>query len=646
VRILPVSLLALLALPLGWIALGPTGTPASAPALAALPATLPGAVAPQSGVVVDDFACLDHAGRFQRLSRYADAKLVVLYAFADDCPIVRHDASELGGLITAFEPRGVRFLGLDPAPHDTRAGVAEELAELELALPVLMDETQCVAEMLGLTRTAEALVISTGDWRLRWRGPLTDRLGYGTQKDAATRSFLRETLEALLTDGSPPADAPAAKGCAFTFLAPRAADVPSYADDVAPILARRCVSCHTEGGIGPWSMNSYEKVRGWSKMTRQVLLEWRMPPWYADPAHGDFVEDIGIRPEEKRTLLHWIENGAPRGEGDDPLAATPEVVDEWPLGPPDLVIELDEQHIPATGLVPYRKIPYTLDLPEDRWVRAIDLRPSNPVVLHHAFGFVLGQQELETLLDELSELPEPVRIEAEKWLAEHGPDASKLPPDAVAYLRKRAFFGRTYFARYFPGTRSSEQREGGSRRLIDAFPEGTGKRLPANAELLFELHYTSVGKPATDRPRLGLYFHDQKPARELKVTSAFTRKVGMEPHESDKHLSAEKVFDQAFVLYAVSPHMHYRGRSMRYTAHLPDGTSEVLINVAEYVFDWQANYTFREPRAFPAGTRIVCDAVYDNSRRNEYNPNPDARVTFGPKSQDEMFVAYMVYALQ
>lgn len=598
------------------------------------------------GLAVDDFACLDQHGRFQRLSRHADAKLVVLYVFGDDCPIVRQDAAALKRLTAEYEPRGVRFLGLDPVPHDERASVLEETSELGLTLPVLLDETQCVAEMLGLTRTAEALVVSTANWRVQWRGPLDDRLGYGTQKEQASREFLRETLEALLTDGSPPADSPPAKGCALTYVDGRDAHALEYVRDVAPILERRCASCHSENGIGPWSMDGYEKVRGWSKMTRQVLLERRMPPWNVDPAYGEFVGDMSLPPAERRTLLHWIEQGAARGEGEDPLARPREAAPEWPYGEPDLVIELPEQQIPATGLVPYRHLTVPLDLPEDRWVRALDLRPSNSKVLHHAFGFILGVQELETLQDELHEFPPGWRDKAQEWLALHGNAPAEMPLELREFLQRRAFIGRTYFARYFPGTRSTAQREGGSRRLLDAFPEGTGKRLPAGAQLRFELHYTTIGVPATDRPKLGIYFHREPPARELKVTSAFTRKVAMEPHQSDVHVSAERTFDQDFVIYALSPHMHYRGRAMRYTAYLPDGSSEVLLSVPEYVFDWQANYTLAEPRALPGGTRIVCDALYDNSTRNEYNPAPDARVRFGARSQDEMFVAYMVYALR
>jgi peroxiredoxin len=603
------------------------------------------ALARSEPLQVDDFACTDHTGVFHRLSRHADARLVVLYVTIDDCPIVAQDSAELGRLMGAFAPRGVRFLGLDPKPEDGRADVARQMAGFGLALPVLMDDTQCVAEMLGVTRAGEALVIDTQSWKLAWRGPLDDRMEYGAQRARPTRAYLGEALEALLAGRPAPADAPAAKGCALTFREPRERHAVDYVHDVAPILARRCVGCHSDGGIGPWSMDGYERVRGWGAMMRSVLLTRRMTPWYADPEHGAFVEDMRVLPEETRAIVHWVEKGAPRGEGEDPLAAPREAAAEWPLGEPDLVVELPEQAIPATGRVPYRKLEVELPIGEDRWVRALDLRPSNPVVLHHAFGFVLGQQERKTLEDELDELPKPVREQAERWLAENGDDPqAALPEEALEFLRRRAFIGRTYFARYFPGTRSAGQREGGKRRLLDEFPAGTGKFLPARARLLFELHYTTTGAPTSDRPQLGIYFHDEPPEHELEVTSAFTRKLRLEPGQRDVHVSVERTFERDFVLYALSPHMHYRGRSMRYTAFPPGGGSEVLLNVNEYVFDWQAHYTLLEPRSFLAGTRIRCDAVYDNSPWNEYNPDPAASVRFGPRSEDEMFVAYMVYA--
>jgi len=577
-------------------------------------------------LVVDNFACLDQTGTFQRLYRHADAKLVVLYVYANDCPIVRHSAGELRDLAAAFEPRGVRFLGLDPAPHDGRESVASQASELGLALPILLDDTQCVAEMLEVKRTGEALVISTSNWALLWRGPLDDRLEYGAQKDAATRHYLREALEALLGGAKPPEGAPAPKGCAITFLQPRDRHEVDYARDVAPILVRSCLPCHREGGIGPWAMNGYERVRGFSAMIREVVLARRMSPFQPDPEHGRFASELGLAPGEMRTLLHWIERGAARGEGEDVLAKVAEPQPEWPLGPPDLVLEVPEQKIPATGNFPYRKPEIQLDLPADRWVRAVDMRPSNPEVLHHAFFFIRVKGEPEELDEQLERLPPERREKVLEWLEKRG-NALNAPPDAMKVFDSRAF------AWYGPG------------QGIDEFPAGTGKLLPAKATLAFQLHYVPNGVATTDRTRIGLYFHESKPPRELKVTTAANTDFVLPPGERVA-VRGEHAFKQDFRLYGMFPHMHYRGRSMRFTAVLPDGTREVLLSVPEFSFDFQMMYRLAEPRLFPAGTLLVCDAVYDNTKTNESNPDPTATVKWGAKSTDEMFLGYALYTLE
>lgn len=591
------------------------------------------ALATSDPLPVDNFACLDQYGAFHRLSRHADAKLVVLYVFMNDCPIVRLDAGELQALATRFEPK-VRFLGLDPASQDERPAIAAQAAELGLRIPILQDDTQCVAEMLEVTRSGEALVLAQGQkgWEVRWRGPLDDRLEYGAQKPEATRHFLEEALTALLEGQPAPEAIPPAKGCAITFIEPRERHEVDYVDDVAPILTRRCLPCHREGGIGSWAMDGYKRVRGFGAMMRDVLLERRMSPWQVDPLYGHFAGDFAMTPEEVRALVHWVENGTPRGKGDDPLAAEAVPQPEWPLGPPDLIVEVPEQEIPATGLIPYRDLDIALDLPEGRWVRALDLRPSNPEVLHHAFAFIRGEQEAGVLKDKMARMTPERRAQVERWLTDHGGSADQPPKEVLEYFKKLAFHGiYTFFSKYVPG-------EG-----IDAFPEGTGKFLPANPVLAFQMHYTTNGAATTDRPRLGIYFYDEKPPKELEVTTALNTSFVIEPGDRASQASAERFFDHPFKLYAVSPHMHYRGRSMRYTAIFPDGTREILFSLPEYAFDWQTTYQLAEPRVFPAGTDILVEGVFDNSSTNEYNPNPNARVKFGPRTLDEMFVAYLIF---
>ncbi len=591
--------------------------------------------AASDSIEVDDFACLDQNGTFQRLSRHADAQFVVLYVYANDCPIVRHNAGELKALVAAFAPRGVRFLGLDPASQDDGPSIAAQASELELPFPILLDDTQCVAEMLELERTGEALVIATKGWQVLWRGPLDDRLEYGAQKPAATRHYLHEALEALLQGLAPPAGTPSSKGCAITFVQPRDKHEVDYALDVAPLLARRCVPCHRAGGIGPWSMDSYKRVRGFGAMMREVLLQRRMTPWQLDPLYGRFTGELGLAPEEVRTLVHWVERGFPRGEGEDPLVQVAAPLPEWPLGPPDLVVEMPEQEIPATGILPYRKHTVELELDTDRWVRAVDLRPSNASVLHHGFAFIRGQQEAEFLRDRLGRLPPKGRAKMLAWLEKLGGTPENPPPAALEHFRKEAFQGiNAYFSKYVPG-------EG-----VERFPAGTGKLLPAHAKLAFQMHYTTNGVATSDKPRLGIYFHAEAPERELKVTSANNFRFVLPAGERSFYVQAERVFDRPFRLHALSPHMHYRGRSMRFSAILPDGTREVLMSLPEYSFDWQTTYTLAEPRLFPAGTRLFCDGTFDNSRMNERNPDPTVDVKFGPRSEDEMFVGYAIYTLE
>lgn len=591
------------------------------------------ALAASDPLAVDNFACIDQNGAFQRLSRHADARLVVLYVYMNDCPIVRLDASELRGLAARYEPQ-VRFLGLDPASQDDRPSIATHAAELGLQLPILFDDTQCVAEMLEVTRSGEALVLAQGPkgWEVRWRGPLDDRLEYGAQKPEATRHFLEEALEALLRGAPAPGSIPPAKGCAITYVQPREHHEVDYARDVAPILAKRCLPCHREGGIGPWAMDGYKRVRGFGAMMRDVLLERRMSPWQVDPLYGHFAGDFALQPEEVRALVHWVERGAPRGDGDDPLAVVSAPLPEWPLGPPDLIVEVPEQEIPATGLVPYRDVDIRLELPEGRWVRALDLRPTNQQVLHHAFAFIRGQQEVNVLKERMARMTPERRAQVERWLGDHGGSVEEPPPEVLEHFKKLAFHGiYTFFAKYVPG-------EG-----TEAFPEGTGKFLPADPVLTFQMHYTTNGVATTDRPRLGIYFHEQKPPRELEVTTALNTAFVIQPGERSAPVSAERLFDHPFKLYALSPHMHYRGRSMRYTAILPDGTREVLFSLPEYAFDWQTTYDLAPPRVFPAGTAILAEGTFDNSSTNEYNPNPKVRVKFGPRTLDEMFVAYLLF---
>ncbi|MHC4846168.1 MAG: redoxin domain-containing protein, partial [Planctomycetota bacterium] len=542
---------------------------------------------------VDDFALLDQDGRLHRVSDYADRPAVAMLVQGNACPIVRNSLPAWRELRERFESRGVAFLMLNANPQDDRASVAEEAREFGIEVPVLLDDRQLVSRALDIGRTAEVLVFTPRDRKLAYRGPLDDRLGYETQKASATRAFLADALDALF-DGRPvpAADLPA-RGCLISDADPArdAAGAPSYARDVAPILLAKCGVCHREGGIGPWSLSDHDTVRGWSAMMRETILTRRMPPWHADPHIGRFANDRSLSPAQSRTLLDWIDAGAPRGDGPDPLveADTATPPPKWALGEPDLILPVPEQQLPATGLIEYRYADIEIPFDHDVWVVAADLQPGNPKVLHHGFA----------ILDR----PDRGR---ERWME--------------AILDK-----------FTPG------------RQVQFFPEGSAVLVPKGSKFVMQLHYTSTGKPEVDRSELALYFADAPPEREYLGKYILDKRMVVPAGARDVSFEKTIVFEKDSLLHTLQPHMHYRGRSMTFEARYPDGSREMLLSVPDYRFNWQSQYTFEEPRLLPAGTKLIVTGTFDNSANNPDNPDPTVDVRWGLNSIDEMFVAYAYY---
>lgn len=542
----------------------------------------------QSDDAVGDFALLDQQGNFRHLYYYAKdpaTKAIVLFVQGNGCPLVRKRVPELKRLRDAYGTNGVVFWMLNANPEDKRAEVVSEAAEFGIDLPILLDETQLVAQSLKINRTAEVIVIEPNTWRIRYRGAIDDRLSYETQKPEATNEYLRDALDALLAGKPIQTPVTSSPGCAVTYAK---TEMASYADTIAPMLKANCVSCHTRGGIGPFAMSSYEKVRGWSEMMREVLVTRRMPPWQADPHVGKFGNDFSLSPEQTRTLVQWINAGAPRGPGTDPLVGYQPDLPVWKLGKPDFIVDIPEQAVPAEGVFDYRYV--TLDVPvtNDVWLCATEIVPGNPRVLHHIIATTIMS----------------------------GEDPNKNGKSLTGYA---------------PGMGP------------DRLPQGTGRLLQAGSQIIFQLHYTASGKAETDRSRLGLYVASTPPERELRSDVLIDSKFEMPPGDREFVTAQSRRFDRDVLLYTMNPHMHLRGKWMRYTARYPDGKEELLLNLPNYRFDWQRNYELQEPKRLPKGTELIVEAAYDNSALNLNNPDPTKTVGWGEQTFDEMFFASYRY---
>jgi hypothetical protein len=543
---------------------------------------------------VMNFAMLDHKGRFHELRR-ADARAVVLYFTANGCPIARQSYEKLKALRKQFSDQSIEFWLVNANSADDRASIDKEATDFKVRpLPVLKDETQGVARLLGVKRTGETIAISTKDWTIFYRGALDDQFAEGAKKPSATAKYLEAALDEFLAGKSISEPKSAARGCLITFESP--ADEPgrqiSYVNEIAPLLEQKCVGCHSPGNIGPFAMSSYKKVKGMAEMIHEVVLARRMPPWDADPHYGKFANDRSLTVAESRLLLAWIEQGARRDEGEDPLAKVVVPVTDWSLGKPDYLVTLPEaQNVPATGVVDYRYVDVPSLFTNDSWVGAAIIRPGNLKVVHHVIVRVKYPKEGKTSTEEAEGL--------EGWS---------------------------------PG------------KTIYPFPEGTGKRLRAGAVFSFELHYNTTGKPETDRTELGLYILKEKPRMVYKTILPLEFDLNIAPGESDVRASATAGIKRDTLLYSLVPHMHTRGSWMKYEALYPDGRREILLSVPRYDFNWQVDYRLAAPKLLPAGTWLLCTGGFDNSPRNPHNPNPAKRVHWGDQSFDEMFIGFMQVA--
>ena len=538
-------------------------------------------LAPTSEII--NFALLDHHGHAHELRR-AGGRVVILFFTGNGCPIARQSIWKLKSLQQRYRDRGVTIWMINSNPQDDRASLVEEADMLRSdPLPILKDDTQGVARLLDVTRACETIAISTKDWRPFYRGAIDDQLIEGSMKPQPTEKFLESALEEFLAGKPISKTRTVAKGCRID-LEPGAGNV-AFARDVAPILIRKCVICHRPGDIGSWVMADYRKVKGMSAMMQEVILSGRMPPWGADPQFGKFANDRSLTIPEAQSLLRWIETGAPRGDGEDPLPNASKPAPDWPLGPPDYVIRLARpEHIPATGLLDLRHQILNAPFTNDVWIGALDVKPGNRKVLHHV--------TLRTIY-----------------------------PDQV-------FADSIAIAGWNPGHTSAP------------FPAGTGRLFKKNVRFHIDLHYTTVGTPQTDQTEVGFYVLPAKPKTALQSGAAWDTELSIPPGEPNLKSSALVGFDQDQWLYDLRPHMHYRGSWFKFELLLPTGKRETLLSVPRYDFNWQSTYILAEPRRVPAGAWMLCTGGFDNSAGNPANPDPSKRLTWGEQSWDEMFIGH------
>ena len=469
----------------------------------------------------------------------------------------------------------------------TRAELSVLSASLPKTLPLLQDGPRLVANLLGAGKVGEVFVLNPDRLNLFYRGN--------------SGGVLTEVLESL--DTSPPSDTVVTEvsGCALSIS--RATEAPDYAVDVAPIIRDNCTECHRRGGVGPFAMDSYIMLLGWSPMIREVVLNKRMPPAQVDPEYGRSKMARYLSDEEIETLVTWIDARAPRGNvAEDPLeihaaqlAAANEF--EWQLGEPDRVVVGPSNAIPSTGVMDYIYADVALDFDGDQWLRAIETRPGDESVLHHLMVFVTAPDE-------------------DFWGEE----------------RELPVVSRRFVEGYAPGPH----------RLIE-FDEGTGVLIPQGHKLSLQFHYVTNGQSTVDETELGLYFAAPDDSLVERRALAVGARFELPADVANFPLTAETKIETDIIVTGVRARMSYRGKKMRFVSVDPNGGERILFSVPAYNYGWQPHYVFDEPVAIAAGSRLRVEGALDNSLSNPTNPDPSRTVVWGLESWEEMFTGYFTY---
>ena len=531
---------------------------------------------------VGDFSLLDQNGYFHQMSWYDDNKAIVLLVQATGDIGVQNVLADFDSLNSSFDAQGIEFFMINPLGLKDRDAVKAEMVALNIDVPVLMDDARLISEALDIDKIGEVIVYDPKSFSVLFRGPLGAELTTALTNIVADRDL--QTTQVAST-GTP---------VNYPIKTAHLQQVPSYEKEIGPIIAQNCAACHREGGIAPFALDSHTMVMGWSQMIREVLMTKRMPPGQIDSHIGDFINDMVLVDEDAQKIVHWIEAGSPKDGITDPLTALVWPETEWAFGEPDYIVEIPEQSIPATGILDYYNVMVELDLEEDRWVRASQYIPGDRTVLHHTLHSLVAPGETR------------------------GGSLLGGEPD------------RPDIAPYIPGQAPRME------------PPNTGGLLKAGTRIAMQMHYTTTGKESVDASRIGIWFYPKGFIPEERMTGQcachFTPTwVNIPPLDPDYEMTQSFTIEKDAKLFAFTPHMHFRGKRMRFSAEYPDGTSEELINIANYNYNWQLAYTYKEPKAVPAGTVITATGAFDNSEQNKMNPDANRSVPWGLQSWDEMF---------
>jgi hypothetical protein len=389
-------------------------------------------------------------------------------------------------------------------------------------------------------------------------------------------------------------------------LAPVTRGAPTFNKDIAPIVWNNCAGCHHAGEVAPFNLTSYQDVKKRAKQITKITHSRTMPPWKAEEGYGDFEGERRLTDAQIALIEEWTADGAPEGDAKD-LPPLPKFTEGWQLGEPDIVVKMTEPFtVRAERPDIFRVFVVPLNIPQGKYVRAVDYHPGNRKITHHALLF-LDNTGMARKLDE----------------ADPGPGYERA--GGVGFLPSGGMGG------WAPGAAPHR------------FPDGAAKVVGPHTDLVIQTHFHPSGKVEVEQASVGIYLTDEAPKRTVATLPLGVRStIDIPPGVKDYKWSDAFTIPVAVEVPAITPHAHYLCKDMEVWATLPNGEKKWLIWIKDWDFDWQGQYRYKKPVELPAGTKVEMVYTYDNSADNLRNPNsPPKRVRRGEQTTDEMGITFI-----
>ncbi len=400
--------------------------------------------------------------------------------------------------------------------------------------------------------------------------------------------------------------------CGVWFVPFSQAAVPTFSHDIAPIVDGNCVSCHRAGEVAPFTLTSYEDLKKRAGQIAAVTGDRYMPPWKPEPNFGHFTGERRLSDDQIKTIAEWAANGAPQGNPDE-IPALPKFPQGWTLGEPDQVVKMTVPFkLQAEGRDQYRAFVLPLNVDQEKFVAAVEFRPDNRKIVHHALFFLDANGAA-----------------AKKEAATHDGNPGYTAFGGPGFTPTGGLGG------WAPGA------------APDLLPQGWGRRVRQGSDLIVQCHFHPDGKDETETFSLGIYYTKTRPKHVVVGGNVHSFKINIPPGEKNYVVKGQYKVPVDIDLIGITPHAHLICHEMKATATLPDGTETPLIWIKDWDFNWQGTYHYVEPLKLPKGSVVNMTYTYDNSSDNIHNPNnPPKAIHYGEQTTDEMAFLFLEGAPQ